>query len=109
MTYDIWKHFCRPLLNIVKGKLKVHQMLFEKRGNWLFLSCPEKFRSCTHRGSQDYECMCVEVTGQLFSIELPPELYEHLRATQRLSAHLLAHMVSVCAYSYCYNYFPLAT
>lgn len=57
------------------------------------MACCKKFRRHTHRGSQDYEYVCVGVTGLLLSIELPPELSEHLGASQRLSAHLLVHLV----------------
>lgn len=58
------------------------------------MACCKKFRGCTHRGSQDDEYVCVGVAGLLLSIELPPELSKHLRASQRLSAHRLAHLVS---------------
>lgn len=51
-------------------------------------------RVCTHRGSQDDEDVCVGVSGALLSIELPPELPEHLGASQRLSAHRLSLPVS---------------
>lgn len=47
-------------------------------------------RVCTHRGSQDDEDVCVGVSGALLSIELPPELPEHLGASQRLGAHRLS-------------------
>lgn len=60
------------------------------------MTCCKTCRGCTHRGSQDDEYVCVGVTGLLLSIELPPKLSKHLRASQRLSAHLLVHLVIVC-------------
>lgn len=89
------------LLICVKLYLKelacvLYELNFSNRGN----SMPycKKFRGCTHRGSKDDECVCVGMTGLLLSIQLPPELSKHLRASQRLRAHLLAHLLSVCPY-----------
>lgn len=71
----------------------------------LFMSCCKKLRGCTHRGSQDDECVCVGMRGLLLSIELPPELSKHLGASERLRAHLLSHLF--CGCSYCgYSHSP---
>lgn len=71
----------------------------KKEETVFFKSCRKKLRHCTHRGSQDDECVCVGVSGLLLSIELPPELPEHLRASQGLRTHLLLPV--------CPNWLPL--
>lgn len=48
-------------------------------------------RRCTHRGSQDDKYVRVGAPGRLFSVELLPELPEHLGASRRLAATHLRH------------------
>lgn len=64
----------------------------------------QSWKTWTHRCSQYDEQVCTGMTRRLLPVKLLPELPKHLRASQKLWAHLLTHLLLVSPY--CDHLFP---